>query len=244
MRVKGRSAVRVRSVMKMPACVLAFLLCPGGPAGAEDAKIAYPSEAPIEQYRIANASEEIELARSAAPDSISGNATILVLGAHGYDTAIQGKNGFVCLVERSWANEFQDGEFWNPKIRTPNCFNAAAVSSVLPSYFKRTEWAMAGVSKADMIDRYKAELSTKGASSPEPGAMSYMMSKRTYINDGTGHWHPHVMFFLARVDAAAWGANAKGSPIFGGQAAEDPFTTFYVIVPAWSDGTPAAMKMP
>jgi len=243
MRMKGPSVMRGRLAMRVPAWVLAFLLHPGGPAGAEDAKIAYPSEAPVEQYRIANASEEIELARSAAPASISGDATILVLGIHGYDTAIKGKNGFVCLVERSWANEFQDAEFWNPKILTPNCFNAAAVNSVLPSYFKRTEWAMAGVSKADMIDRYKAELSKK-ASSPEPGAMSYMMSKRTYINDGTGHWHPHVMFFLARVDAAAWGANSKGSPIFGGQAAEDAFTTFFVIVPTWSDGTPAAMKMP
>ena len=39
------------------------------------------------------------MARSAAPDSISRGATILVLGRQGYETAVEGKNGFVCMVE-------------------------------------------------------------------------------------------------------------------------------------------------
>ena len=39
---------------------------------------------------------EIQLARSAAPDSISRDATILVLGRPGYETAVEGKNAFVC----------------------------------------------------------------------------------------------------------------------------------------------------
>jgi hypothetical protein len=43
---------------------------------------------------------EIQFARSAAPDSVSRDATILVLGRQGYETAVEGKNGFVCMVER------------------------------------------------------------------------------------------------------------------------------------------------
>ncbi len=94
---------------------------------------AYPTMAPVEQYRVAGASEEIALSRSAAPVSISGDASVLTLGDHGYDTAYQGKNGFVCLVQRSWAAGFDEPEFWNPKLRSPICFNPAAARTVLPS---------------------------------------------------------------------------------------------------------------
>jgi hypothetical protein len=60
----------------------------------------YSKMAPVEQY-LMERNAEILLARSAAPDSISSDATILVLGRQGYETAIRGKNGFVCMVERS-----------------------------------------------------------------------------------------------------------------------------------------------
>src|SRR5580658_4335703 len=70
-------------------------------AQAQDAKAPYPSMAPLDQYLIER-SAEIALARSAAPDSISQDAEVLFLGRHGYETAVKGKNGFVCMVERSW----------------------------------------------------------------------------------------------------------------------------------------------
>ena len=82
-------------------CGLALLLTASESAGADTAKPAYPSMAPIQQYRVANAAEEIALSRSAAPTSISGDASIFTLGSHGYETAAKGKNGFVCLVWRS-----------------------------------------------------------------------------------------------------------------------------------------------
>jgi hypothetical protein len=75
--------------------------------------------------------EEIKLARNAALDSISGHAEVLVLGRHGYETAVQGKNGFVCVVERSWTSAIDDPDFWNPKLRAPICFNAPAARSYL-----------------------------------------------------------------------------------------------------------------
>ena len=69
-------------------------------AQAQDAKTLYPSMAPLEQYLIADPNAEIALARSAAPESISSDAEVLVLGPNGYETAVKGKNGFVCIVER------------------------------------------------------------------------------------------------------------------------------------------------
>jgi hypothetical protein len=204
---------------------------------ADDAKSAYPTKAPIEQYRMAP-SEEIALARSAAPASISGKAAVLVLGDHGYETAVPGTNGFVCVVERSWATGFDDAEFWNPKLRAPNCFNAAAARSVLSIYLKRTEWVMSGASKPEMVGRQKAETAANRLGKPEPGSICYMMSKQGYLGDGAGHWHPHVMLYALPAEPSSWGADLEGSPIFASRAAEDGFTTFYVRVPAWSDGTP------
>ena len=72
-------------------------------AMAQEAKTTYPSMAPIEQY-LMDRTAEIALARSAAPESISGDAEILVLGRHGFETAVKGKNGFACIVERSWTS--------------------------------------------------------------------------------------------------------------------------------------------
>jgi hypothetical protein len=198
--------------------------------------------APIAQYRVASRSEEIALARSAAPTSISGNADVLTLGSHGYETAVKGKNEFVCLVERSWGAGFDDAEFWNPKIRAPICFNATAARSVVPSYLERTTWVLAGASKSDMIARTKAALTANTFLLPEPGAMCYMLSKHGYLSDTAGHWHPHLMFFLAHTDGAAWGANLDGSPVFAAQSDPEPVTTFFVPVTKWSDGTPAIME--
>src|SRR6202789_3188140 len=135
-------------------CGLALLFGTIGPAGAQDGKkTSFSSMAPVEQYRIASPSEEIALARRAAPASISSDAEVLVLGHDGYETAIKGKNGFVCLVERSWFASFGDSVFWNPGIRGPDCLNPAAVSSVLPVNLERTQWALAGLSRTDMVAR-------------------------------------------------------------------------------------------
>ena len=62
----------------------------------EDRSTAYPSMASIEQYLMPDRNAEIALARSAAPESISSDAKILVLGWRGYETAIGRKERF-CL---------------------------------------------------------------------------------------------------------------------------------------------------
>ena len=71
----------------------------------------YATMAPIDQYRIPSRDDEISLARSAAPPSISADAEVLVLGSRGYEVAAKGGNGFVCFVERSWTAGFEDPQF-------------------------------------------------------------------------------------------------------------------------------------
>jgi hypothetical protein len=210
---------------------------------AKDNKIPYPTMAPVEQY-LMDRNAEIGLARTAAPDSISREASVLVLGKHGYETAVPGKNGFVCVVERGWMGPFE-GEgsdiFWNPKIRGPICFNPPAARSILPLTFKRTEMVMAGESKAQMIEGIKTFI--KQELPPlEPGAMSYMMSKEQYLTDDDHHnWIAHLMFYAPLMDGGVWGADLPNSPVMLNpqfRGAPEPIDVFMVPAGWWSDGTP------
>jgi len=207
---------------------------------SQAAETPYLRMAPIDQYRIAKREDEIALARTAAPPSISADADVLVLGSHGYETAVKGTNGFVCFIERSWAANFSDPEFWNPKLRAPNCFNPAAARTQLPRYLKRTEWVLAGATKQQIIERTEAAVANHSFKPLEAGAFSLMLSKDGYVNDVVGGpWLPHVMFFIPHGQAENWGANKEGSPILGEEGSAVETTVLFVPVPTWSDGSPA-----
>ena len=206
---------------------------------AQDTKQRYLTMAPVDQYLIADRDAEIALARSAAPESISRDAEVLVLGRHGYETAAKGKNGFVCIVDRGWTSDVDDPEFLNPALREPICFNAAAARSRLPLTFKQTEWAMAGKNKTQMFDSIKAAYDKRGLPMPEPGAMSYMMSSQAYFGPTYGKGGPHLMFYLPKTDSLAWGGGLPGSPVIVHQDSPEPITTFVIPVSKYSDGTDA-----
>lgn len=207
-------------------------------AYAQDAKTLYPSMAPLDQYIMAR-DAEIAMARTAAPESISRDAEILVLGRHGYETAVKGKNGFVCIVDRAWTSDFDDPAFLNPTVREPICFNAAAARSHLPLTFKQTEWALAGQTKAQMLESIKAAYDKKELPMPEPGGMSYMMSSQTYFGPINGKGGPHLMFYLPKTDSMAWGGGLPGSPVIVHQDSPEPITTFVIPLSKYSDGTAA-----
>jgi hypothetical protein len=229
--------------MRKSRCLPVFFLASWcGLANAQDqGSTAYPAMAPIGQYRIADAQEEMTLARSAAPPSISADAEVLVLGEHGYQVAVKGKNGFVCFIERSWTAGFDDPVFWDPKIRAPNCFNPPAVRSVLPQFLKRTEWALAGASRQQIMEKTRAAFASHQFKMPEAGSFSFMLSKQGDLGDPAagGPWRPHVMLFVPHGQAATWAAGLEGSPILGGDSTPLDPTVLFIPVPRWSDGSPA-----
>ena len=128
----------------LSAGALAVMLPAAWRAPAQEAKSAYPTMAPIDQYLIADRDAEIALARTAAPKSISDDAEVLVLGRDGYTTAVKGGNGFVCLVERAFAASTDFSEYWNPKNRSPICLNAAAARTNLPLVEMKAKLVLAG----------------------------------------------------------------------------------------------------
>jgi hypothetical protein len=218
-----------------------------------DLKQKYPKMAPIDQY-LMDRDAEIAMARSAAPEAISKDATVLVLTNHGWETAIKGTNGFVCMVERSWTSNIDFPEVWNPKIRAADCLNPGAAKSILPIMNKLTQMALAGASEKERIAGIQAADAKKELPPLEPGAMSYMMSKQSYLTDVGTPNASHVMFFLPtrKVDSE-WGGLLPKFPVattsffFSNPGTEypqaqqlPPLRLMYVTVPIWSDGSSTA----
>jgi len=231
-----------KTIMAVATLVFALILACAAPGQMQaqhgkDKKNPYPTMAPEEQY-MTDRSAEIALARTAAPEDISRGATVLVMGRHRYETAVEGNNGFVCLVERAWMAPFDNPEFWNPKNRSPDCYNPPAARTVLPLVKMRTEMVLAGLSKDQIIEKLKAAKAKKEIPPLEPGGMAYMMSKEAYLTDRVPHNIAHVMLFVPTTAPASWGANSAIAPIALLQ--QDPIadiTTFGVLVGMWSDGT-------
>ncbi|HEY1810025.1 MAG TPA: hypothetical protein VGG42_15785, partial [Acidobacteriaceae bacterium] len=144
-----------------------------------------------------------------------------------------------CLVERGWGAATDFPEFWNPKVRAPHCFNAAAAKSFTPIYLMKTRLVLAGRSKAEILQATDAAFARHELPVLEPGAMVYMMSKQQYLNDVGRNWHPHLMFYVAGDAGASWGGNLAGSPVIAANDPQERATIFMVVVHHWSDGTSA-----
>lgn len=215
---------------------LLVVLGTGCQGTAQDAATTYTKMAPVDQYLMADRDAEIALARSAVPESIARDAEVQVLARHGFETAVKGKNGFVCIVARGWTSA-PDSDFWNPKVRVPMCVNAAAARSYLLRLAKETEWGLAGRTQAQMTESITAAFAKKELPPMEPGSMCYMMSKQGYGGDSAPHWPSHLMFFYSDTDPAIWGANQPGSPVIAVADPVEHLTQFVIAVERWSDGT-------
>jgi hypothetical protein len=232
---------KVLRVFAFGSLVLVVAVAAALQARAQDAKATYPKMAPLEQY-LMERDAEIALARSAAPESISRDAEVLFLGRHGYEVAVKGTNGFVCVVERGWTANLDDPVFWNPRIRGPICFNPPGARFIVPITMKKTELVLGGRSKEQMAAGIKAAFDKKELPAVGSGAMCYMLSRQGHLNDQAGNWHPHLMFFVPGTEPEAWGAGLPGSPVVVGvKDTLDGYTLFMVPVGKWSDGTEAAV---
>jgi hypothetical protein len=235
------------------ALALASLLSMTVSAPAQEAERPYPKMLPLSQY-LMDRDAAIALARSAAPEGISKDASVLVLTPKGWETAVKGTNGFVCMTGPAWTASIDFYDVWSPKQRGAICLNPAAVRSILPLFRKLTEITLAGVTSVkDRIAAVQEAYAKKEIPPVEPGAMSYMMSKDAYLSHLGSHNLCHVMFFLPIKDPAELDAGDPKAPVFSTSIwfpdpdkpdsplnkELPPLRTVPIEVPYWSDGTPA-----
>jgi hypothetical protein len=189
---------------------------------------------PLDEYLLTR-DAEVALARSAAPASISGRATIKILTRSGYEVARQGENGFVCMVMRGWtAPTYTPAPFRNlvsdPTVLAPICFDPEAVRTVMPYYELRTRLGIEGKTPDQIASAIEAAFAT--GKLPKRGTVSfaYMWSADQNLAPGIGHWHPHMMVFAPYYTNAMLGDNDFAKPLpFVSDDAGTPFAV--VVVP-------------
>src|SRR5260370_12981654 len=176
---------------------------------------------------------EIALARSAAPENISSHATVKILTPSGFKVAVEGDNGFVCIVMRGWgaptfSPAFLRNLVYDSKVRAPICFNPVAVKTVLPLQEFRTKLGLEGKTPDEITAGVQAAYSKGELPKMETVALAYMFSADQYLGPMAGHWHPHVMIYTPNWDNAMVGGNQIVGPLPA--IPDDSWAQFAVIV--------------
>jgi hypothetical protein len=178
-------------------------------------------------------SEEIALARSAAPAEIVAAASIYTVRDGKPNVLRQGTNGCACMVSR----DLHEGSLY------PICFDVEGTKSVLPRELLEVGLRTIGRSEEQVIAAVDSAYRT-GALKPPPSlALAYMMSSRQVLfssplADGqrVGAWHPHVMLFVpgATPEQLGLSADSRVSVIAVG-APRTRRAEIIIRVPEWAD---------
>lgn len=218
--------------------LLLAIVLPFATRAATDEEL--PTRGPIAPYLMSSPQAEAALARTGGPPAVAAHAEVLVLTVHGFETAVKGTNGWVCLVERSWNSGFNDTQFWNPAERGPDCLNPPAARTEIPQQIQQAKWVLAGLTRQQIADKTKAAFVAHTFLPPEPGAFGFMLSKEGHLNHANGGpWRPHMMFFVSMDRVPNYGSNIANSPTESADRGPYESAMIYIPVSFWSDGSPA-----
>jgi hypothetical protein len=215
--------------MKKLMLLLVSQLASVAAAVASAQSLKYP---PLGEYMM-DQQAEVALAKSAAPENVSGRAFIKILTDTGYKAVSQGDNGFVCVVLRGWAAPtfspipLRD-LVYDAKLRAPICFDPVAVRTVLPYQELRAKLAMEGKGPDEIAAAVTSAYIKGELPRMEAVAFAYMYSADMYLGPQAGHFHPHMMVYAPYYDNAMLGGNTRESML--PRTSDDDGTPFTVIV--------------
>ena len=174
--------------------------------------------------------DEIAIARSAGPESVSSGATVWILGNRGYEVAEEGGNGFNCLVMRRWGAAFdiQKKTFETPgSIIAPICYDARASGAPMQEQMMRAKLGLAGKSHDEIRDAVIAAYDSGELIELDSVAFAYMYSAAQRLGPVVGAWHPHVMVYAPGYTNVMLGGSSldSGDPII----AEAPGTARAIV---------------
>ena len=182
--------------------------------------------------------QQMALAMSAAPEAVSSNATIYVLGAHGYEKAREGTNGFSCFVYRSFVNPTETAV-------GPMCLDAEGSRTSLAVYLHMEELRSSGKSEAEIRADADSGYKTGRFQYPSKLGLLYMMSSQNRLgptkDHTTQHFPPHVMIYAPNMTARDLGFESASQladmPYIGLSKPGTP-GNLLIVVPAAADSHP------
>ena len=180
------------------------------------------------EYVMLAESEEIALARSAAPDVVSDEATIWVLRDGQYEVAVKGTNQNHCFVARS-----------QPKSLEPVCYDDEAAATILHWEFEYLALRLAGKSQEEMELALAEAVGSGALPMPNRPAMSYMMSSAQRLYDpesgkSAGSWKPHIMLYIPYLTEQSIGLS-EATGFLQVARAGTPMAYLVVVVPDFVD---------
>jgi hypothetical protein len=177
-------------------------------------------------------SDEMRLARSAAPVEITKDARIYVLDHDHYVVAEPGHSTMSCMVIRSGSS-----------VVSPECGDAEADASALAVERFRTEERLAGRSLADIDQAVKDGLAAGRFRAPKRPALVYMMSPMQQLTNPAGKpigkWMPHVMVYYPFLSDSDLGlVNTPDNRVPGTVDPGTAFSALVVVTPGFVDPGP------
>ena len=133
-------------------------------------------------------SREIALARTAAPAVVSDSAEIWILGDTGYEKAVDGTNGFGCIVQRGM----------NGQSLIPRCDDSSGVAAFFPIYRMLETMRLEGRTYGDYRKALADGFTSGKLREPMFGGFSYMYSVDAFFVTTAGRrveFTPHVMVY-------------------------------------------------
>jgi hypothetical protein len=192
-------------------------------AGALVAALAWTAPlAAQEGYPELTRDEEMRLAMSAGPLAVSAEADVYVLGEQGFEKAIDGTNGFACLVLRSAVQR---------QTLAPHCLNPTAVETVLPAMLREGELQMQGLSGEAVDAELKRQWARGELPLPSGPAYAYMLSEGQRLGPNGAKFFPHFMLYVPYISNADIGGDPSQMQFpFVGPYENHPLSTVVVMM--------------
>lgn len=178
--------------------------------------------------------QELRLAISAGPLTVSQHATVYRLAPHGFIRDIEGTNGWACLVVRVTGD---------PSQLAPHCLNPAAVETVLPSLLREGELQTRGMTREAIADELKRQFATGELPLPGGPAYAYMLSSGQRLGPNRSQFRPHFMLYMPYVTNAAIGGDPSQPQFpFVGPYENHPLSTVVILMEEFVD--PESVVLP
>ena len=201
------------------------------------AALASQSKYPTPPQSLGEAAE-IALALTAAPEEISGKASVYVLRGKEFVEARAGTNGCACVVGR----DSHDGS------RYPICFDREGARTMLFRELMEGSLRAKGKTEEEVKALVDAAYKKGELKLPTKSSVAYMMSPHQILfsspnADGlrVGAWSPHIMLMLPGVAPEQLGlAHDSKVDVIQVHDRDGTHSELIVKVPKWSDGTRAS----
>jgi len=178
--------------------------------------------------------DEIALALTAAPASITAGAAVYMLRDGKFAKVRDGSTGWVCVVGR------------DPRVKpigvAPQCYNPEGARTSMQEGMLTAQLWSRNVSNTAIQREIDAAFQRGTLQHPSKPVMIYMMSSHQVLESfqgdsewTTGAWHPHIMIYLphATADQFVLDEQNQAGPVSVSSDARG--VQLVVVLPHWAD---------